>query len=95
MRLERAGRLPAWFALLPAMFMIASTGTALVLNFRAFLKKYQLVPQDTSALINLTIAAILFLLGALVVFEALRVWRQRSLETPKRGFEVQMTGAGS
>lgn len=73
--LWRTGR-PVWFALLPAMFMIASTGTALVMNFRVFLKKFQLPAHDTSALINMCIAAVLFLLGGLVVTEALRVWRR-------------------
>jgi carbon starvation protein len=94
--LGRTGR-PVWFALLPAMFMLASTGTALVLNFKAFLAKYRLIPSmDASELlrrynlatpqdvaremrslpINMGIALVLLGLGLLVVFEALRVWRQ-------------------
>jgi carbon starvation protein len=71
--LWRIGR-PVWFALLPAMFMIASTGTALVLNFRIFYGKY-LVDRAAMTMTNMCIAAVLFMLGALVVFEALRVWR--------------------
>lgn len=71
--LWRTGR-PVWFALLPAMFMIANTGTALIFNFRKFLGDYQINHAGTSAA-NMTIAAVLFVLGALVVFEALRVWR--------------------
>src|SRR5688500_11477323 len=39
--LWRTGR-PVWYTLLPAMFMIASTGTALVLNFRNFLRLYRI-----------------------------------------------------
>jgi carbon starvation protein len=71
--LWRTGR-NVWFALLPALFMVATTGTALVLNFRTFLRAYRLNPE-TLLLTNMSIAAVLFLLGALVVFEALRVWR--------------------
>ena len=76
--LWRTGR-PVWFALAPAMFMIASTGTALVLNFRTF---YHLYLNDHAAmtLTNMCIAAVLFLLGALVVFEALRVWRRARVD---------------
>jgi carbon starvation protein len=70
--LWRTGR-PVWFALLPAAFMIASTGTALVLNFRNFWIRYGVVPE-TSTLVNMGIAAVLFILGGLVVFEAVRVW---------------------
>jgi carbon starvation protein len=71
--LWRTGR-PVWFAIVPAMFMIASTGTALVLNFRRFLGDYRLKFEGTT-IVNMCIAAVLFMLGALVVFEALRVWR--------------------
>jgi carbon starvation protein len=71
--LWRTGR-PVWFALLPAVFMIITTATALVMNFRNFLAKYQALPQG-ALLVNMCIAAVLFLLGGLVVFEALRVWR--------------------
>ncbi|MGH7213521.1 MAG: carbon starvation CstA family protein [Tepidisphaeraceae bacterium] len=104
--LWRTGR-PVWFALAPAVFMVLSTGTALVLNFRAFFQKYQLlqalspaeiarrfnlktpadVSRELSTLpVNMAVAAVLFLLGALVVFEALRVWR-KSREAPV-GFAV-------
>lgn len=84
--LWRTGR-PVWFALAPAMFMIASTGTALVLNFRSFLGKYQGAPLGTH-IANMSIAAVLFLLGGLVVFEAVRVWYRSRCE-PVPGFPVQ------
>jgi carbon starvation protein len=75
--LWRTGR-PVWFTLLPAAFMVASTSTALVFNFIKFMRDYKLVPIGQSGapmLVNMCIAAVLFLLGALVVFEALRVWK--------------------
>ena len=75
--LWRTGR-PVWFALAPAALMVGTTGTALVFNFRNFYRQY--APQhDGAALTNMCIAGVLFLLGGLVVFEALRVWaRSRS-----------------
>ena len=86
--LWRTGR-PVWYALLPAVFMIASTGTALVLNFRGFMAKYRAVPEGTVAA-NMSIAAVLFLLGGLVVFEAVRVWYlARAGARPAEGFPVQ------
>jgi carbon starvation protein len=83
--LWRTGR-NVWFALLPAMFMVVTTGTALVLNFRAFLQAYRVRPE-TVVLTNMTIAALLFLLGGLVVFEALRVWRMSrgAVPAPSQG----------
>jgi carbon starvation protein len=72
--LWRTGR-PVWFALLPAAFMVVTTSTALVMNFMTFYRKFAPL-HATDALINMCIAAVLFLLGGLVVFEALRVWRQ-------------------
>ena len=75
--LWRTGR-PVWFALLPAIFMVASTGTALVFNFKKFYDQY-LADHAAPPLINMCIAAVLFMLGALVVFEALRVWRKARL----------------
>jgi carbon starvation protein len=72
--LWRTGR-PVWFALVPAMFMVATTGTALVLNFRKYLGDYRL-RHEGPVLVNICIATVLFLLGGLVVFEALRVWRK-------------------
>lgn len=86
--LWRTGR-PVWFALAPAMFMLASTGTALVLNFRHFLSKYQTAHLGAHVA-NMSIAAVLFLLGGLVVFEALRVWYRSRLD-PVPGFPVQPT----
>jgi carbon starvation protein len=76
--LWRTGR-PVWFALLPAVFMLVSTGTALVLNFRDFLKQYRLV-QATPTAINMGVAVVLFALAALVVVEALRVWSKGRAE---------------
>ena len=64
-----------WFALAPAAFMLAGTGTALLLNFNNFRRQYTALPQPAT-LVNMCIAAVLFMLGALVVFEALRVWRK-------------------
>ena len=77
--LWRTGR-PVWFALVPAAFMVVSTGTALVFNFRNFYRQYTPL-HDGTALTNMCIAAVLFLLGGLVVFEALRVWA-RSRTSP-------------
>ena len=76
--LWRTGR-PVWFALLPAVVMVASTGAALVLNFRGFYAQF-LPKHDGAALTNMVIAAVLFLLGALVVFEAVRVWLRARAE---------------
>ncbi|MGC4076117.1 MAG: hypothetical protein QM702_03615 [Rubrivivax sp.] len=53
--------------------MLASTGTVLVFNFLTFYRAYAktgVVAQIT----NMSIAAVLFLLGIFVVFEAVRVW---------------------
>jgi carbon starvation protein len=76
--LRRTGR-PVWYALLPAVFMLASTGTALVLNFQAFLTQYRLV-QTTTTAINMGVAVVLFALAALVVMEAIRVWTKGRAE---------------
>jgi carbon starvation protein len=84
--LWRTGR-PVWFALAPAMFMVANTATALVMNFIGFYRKY--APAGaTDALINMCIAAVLFLLGGLVVFEALRVWRKYRTQPVGGAFPV-------
>jgi hypothetical protein len=57
--------------------MICSTGTALVMNFRKFFNDYRVAPPQTGNMLitNMSIAAVLFMLGGLVVFEAVRVWR--------------------
>ena len=88
--LWRTGR-PVWFALLPAMFMIVSTGTALMFNFRTFYRLY-LTDHDGMTLTNMCIAAVLFMLGGLVVFEALRVWR-RARQDASAAFAVGAAGA--
>jgi carbon starvation protein len=75
--LWRTGR-PVMFALLPAVFMLISTGTALVLNFRRFMGDYRIAKPDESGapmIVNMCIAAVLLLLAALIVVEAIRVWR--------------------
>lgn len=76
--LWRTGR-PVWFALVPAMLMVVTTATALVMNFMSFYRKYA-PAAATDALVNMCIAAVLFLLGGLVVFEALRIWRKQRAE---------------
>jgi carbon starvation protein len=81
--LWRTGR-PVWFTVLPAIFMVASTGAALAFNFRAFsrvfLGKFEKGNVDVATLVNMCIAGVLFMLGALVVFEALRVWRRARID---------------
>ena len=83
--LWRSGR-PVWFALIPAFFMLANTGTALVLNFRAFWVRYStlratmnrdmLQTREMFYLpVNMVIAAVLLALGLFVVAEAFRGWR--------------------
>jgi carbon starvation protein len=81
--LWRTGR-NVLFALIPAMFMIASTATALVFNMRGFYAEY-IGKHLTSSIINLCIAGVLFALGTLIVVEALRVWRAAR---NRAGFEV-------
>ena len=70
--LWRTGR-NVLFALIPAIFMICTTAAALVMNFRKFFGDYQIKPQSM-LITNMAIAAVLLMLGALVVFEALRVY---------------------
>jgi carbon starvation protein len=75
--LWRTGR-PVWFALLPACFMLITTGTALVINFQKFFNESRLsygTPKGPPNVVNTLVAGVLFGLGALVVFEAIRVWR--------------------
>jgi carbon starvation protein len=81
--LWRTGR-NVWFALVPAGFMIGTTGTALLLNFQKFLSDYRVQPQPL-LLTNMWIAGLLFLLGAFVVFEAVRVWRLTRQPVPAAG----------
>jgi carbon starvation protein len=76
--LWRNGR-QALFTFIPAVLMLASTGTALVINLRTFLRQYQGLIQSPLSkpmlAVNMGIAVMLLGLGALIVFEALRVWR--------------------
>ncbi|MCS7032379.1 MAG: carbon starvation protein A [Phycisphaerae bacterium] len=85
--LWRTGR-PVWFALLPAVFMLASTGTALVMNFQAFLSQYRLAVDQLRSgapmLVNMAVALVLLGLGLLVVAEALRVWVRSRSPVPVR-----------
>jgi carbon starvation protein len=88
--LWRTGR-PVWFALVPAGFMLASTGTALVINFMKFLRDWRMIPPEISGtplIVNMCIAAVLFLLGVLVVFEAMRVWMMARREPAAAAFAV-------
>jgi carbon starvation protein len=77
--LWKTGR-PVWFALLPAIFMLASTGTALVMNLRTFYTRYlSLGPEQVQTLarplqINMGLTVGLLFLSLLVVGEAIRVW---------------------
>jgi carbon starvation protein len=83
--LYRTGR-PVWFALAPAIFMLLSTATALVINGINFYKKYVTPDKgNTLDLANLSIAIVLFLLGAFVVTEAVRAWQRGR---PRQGFPV-------
>ncbi len=72
--LWRTGR-PVWFALAPAIFMLGTTCTALVMNFFSFLNKQSISPS-TMNLTNMAIAVVLFGLSIFVAFEALRVYLQ-------------------
>jgi carbon starvation protein len=77
--LWRTGR-PVWFALLPAMLMLTSTATALVLNFLAFWRQYDAAiaraASPMPSVINMVVAAVLLALGSFVVLEAVRVLRR-------------------
>ncbi len=64
-------RRPVWFALAPGGVHDPQHRHGLVLNFRVFWNKYA-VDHAPMTLTNMCIAAVLFLLGGLVVFEALR-----------------------
>ena len=82
--LWRTGR-RVWFALLPAIFMLATTCTALAFNFMAFLKQYNaLQPGQIAApsVINMGLAVVLFGMAMLVIAEALRLWVQSRRERP-------------
>jgi carbon starvation protein len=75
--LWRSGR-PVWFALLPATFMLISTGTAIAINFYGFLREFNAAAPGavrSPIVVNMVVAAVLFSLGGLVVIEAVRVWR--------------------
>jgi carbon starvation protein len=86
--LWRTGR-PVWFALVPAIFMLITTGFALVMNFLAFMDKQSISPS-TMNITNMVIAVALLGLSMFVAFEALRVYLQSrrpvavaSLSTPE------------
>lgn len=72
--LWRTGR-PVWYALVPAVFMLITTGTALVMNFLSFLKA-QGVKPDPMNITNMAIAVALLGLAVFVAFEAVRVYLQ-------------------
>ena len=91
--LWRTGR-PVWFALAPAMFMVCTTALALLFNFRAFFRKFSAAATfDGTTLTNMCIAGVLFLLGALVVFEALRVWRRARIDAAAEVLPAPAVGA--
>jgi hypothetical protein len=48
------------------MFMVCTTGTALVMNFQRFLGSYRTTPLTTT-LINALLAAVLFFVGAAIM----------------------------
>jgi carbon starvation protein len=78
--LWRTGR-PVWFALVPAIFMLITTGFALVMNFLAFLEKQSIAPS-TMNITNMVIAVALLGLSAFVAFEALRAYLQSRKPVP-------------
>jgi carbon starvation protein len=84
--LWRTGR-PVWFALVPAMLMLATTAMALVLNFLAFVRLQQSKPSAMN-LMNAAIAIVLLALAVYVAIEAARVLikSRRGDQTP--GFAV-------
>ncbi len=76
--LWRTGR-PVWFALAPAIFMLITTGTALVMNFMTFFSKHQALVAaakdiDPMNVTNMVLAVALLGLSIFVAFEALRVY---------------------
>jgi carbon starvation protein len=75
--LWRTGR-PVLFTLLPAVFMVATTSTALVINIRTYYAAYEKASGMGEAvaapLTNLCIAVALLVLSTFVVFEAIRVY---------------------
>jgi carbon starvation protein len=73
---RRTGR-PVWFAAVPALFMLATTATALAQNFRSFYASYTTKPLGQE-LPNMVVAVVLMLLGLFVVIEAARAWGRRS-----------------
>lgn len=77
--LWRTGR-PVWFALLPAIFMLLTTTTALVVNLRMFWNDYNAaILKHASAapsVANIVIAVLLLGLSTFVALEALRVYMQ-------------------
>jgi len=75
--LWRTGR-PVWFALAPALFMLATTVTALAYNLSGYLALQRTQPS-TMNLTNMGIAIALLALATFVSFEALRVYvKQRA-----------------
>ncbi len=70
--LKYSGR-RAMFAAIPALFMVATTSTALVINVMQFYRQY----DETEALapaLNLAIASMLLAMSAYVVVDAARAW---------------------
>jgi len=73
--LARTGR-PTWFVVLPAIFMLTTTVSALLLNLRGFYRQFQALAPDVSAgpvVSNIAIAVVLLILATIVVADASRV----------------------
>ncbi len=69
--LWRTGR-PVWFTLIPAIFMLGTTATALIFNLREFVG-LQHIKSTPMNIANIGIASALLGLAVFVVFEAVRV----------------------
>ena len=74
--LHHSGR-RAMFAAIPAIFMVITTSTALIINLRGFYAGWRQTHQLVPAL-NMAIAAGLLLMSAFVLIEAIRAWRMPS-----------------
>jgi len=81
--LWRTGR-PVWYALLPALFMLVTTITALVMNGLQFWQKISAAtsqnPITSTPWINMVLVCLLLLLALFVTLEAVRVWHKSRRE---------------
>ena len=91
--LWRTGR-PVLFALIPAALMLATTATALVLNFLSFVRQQQAHPSAIN-LTNAIIAIVLLALAIYVAAEAVRVLiqsRRGDQTDDPPGFDATLPG---